>query len=160
MDRFLRPSGAVYLVVAVLFIGLLAGFPSWAAKNSTKATKAAPAPEQGAHEAHKAPPIDHTAPSHTASAHRAALERGKNIHVQSCMSCHGDTGKGDGPGGANLTIKPQDLTVGAVMNPLPDEFLHRVIADGPQSVGLSSLMPPFKPQLGDRQINENIGYEQ
>ncbi len=156
MDRFLRPSGAVYLVVALVFIGLLAGFPSWAAKNSNhKATHGvvAPAPAES-----KPPAIDHTAPGHTAGAHHEVLERGKHMYVQYCLSCHGDTGKGDGPGGANLTIKPQDLTVGAVMNPLPDEFLHRVIADGPQSVGLSSLMPPFKPQLGDRQINEIIVY--
>ena len=46
------------------------------------------------------------------------------MYVQYCASCHGDAGKGDGPGGANLAVKPQDLSVGAVMNPLPDEFLH------------------------------------
>ncbi len=141
MDRFLRPSGAVYLVVALVFIGLLAGFPSWAAKNSNhKATHGvvAPAPAES-----KPPAIDHTAAGHTAGAHHEVLERGKHMYVQYCLSCHGDTGKGDGPGGANLTIKPQDLTVGAVMNPLPDEFLHRVIADGPQSVGEGPVQPIF-----------------
>ena len=155
MDRFLRPSGAAYLVVAVVFIGLLAGLPSWAAKNSTHSTHGASAPAEAPS---KGPAIDHAAGDHTASKHHEVLERGKHMYVQYCLTCHGETGKGDGPGGANLTIKPQDLTVGAVMNPLPDEFLHRVIADGPQSVGLSSLMPPFKPQLGDRQINEIIVY--
>ncbi len=155
MDRFLRPSGAAYLVVAVVFIGLLAGLPSWAAKNSTRSTHGAPAPAEAPS---KGPAIDHAAGGHTASAHHEVLERGKHMYVQYCLSCHGDTGKGDGPGGANLAIKPQDLSVGAVMNPLPDAFLHQVIADGPQSVGLSSLMPPFKPQLGDRQINEIIVY--
>ncbi|HEX9420846.1 MAG TPA: cytochrome c, partial [Methylomirabilota bacterium] len=138
----MRPSGAAYLVVAVVFIGLLAGLPSWAAKNSTHSTHGASAPAEAPS---KGPAIDHAAGGHTASAHHEVLERGKHMYVQYCLSCHGDTGKGDGPGGANLTIKPQDLSVGAVMNPLPDAFLHRVIADGPQSVGLSSLMPPFKP---------------
>ena len=44
------------------------------------------------------------------------------------------------------------------MNPLPHEFLHRVISEGPQSVGLSSLMPLFRPQLSDWQIDEVIEY--
>src|SRR6266481_8020738 len=130
MDRFLRPSGAVYLVIAVVFIGLLAGLPSWAAKSSTKATQDAAAPS---HDAHKPmTTAEHAAGGHEPSAHKEVLERGKHMYVQYCLSCHGEAGKGDGPGGANLAIKPQDLSVGAVMNPLPDEFLHRVIADGPQ----------------------------
>src|SRR6202158_2128866 len=155
MDRFLRPSGVAYLVIAVLFIGVLAGFPSWAAKNSGKATQGvvAPAPAES-----KPPAIDHAAGGHGAVAHHEVLERGKHMYVQYCASCHGDAGKGDGPGGANLAIKPQDLTQGAVMNPLTDEFLHRIISDGPKTVVLSSLMPPFKPQLGDRQIDEIIQY--
>jgi mono/diheme cytochrome c family protein len=163
MDRFLRPSGAVYFVVAVVFIGLLAGLPTWAAKNSAKAAQVAAKAAQDAaapaHDAHKPmTTAEHAAGGHEPTAHKEILERGRHMYVQYCLSCHGDAGKGDGPGGANLAIKPQDLTVGAVMNPLPDEFLHRVIADGPQSVGLSALMPPFKPQLGDRQINEIIVY--
>ena len=159
MDRFLRPSGAAYLVVAVLFIGVLAGFPSWAAKNSAKAApKATQVAVAAVPAAPNAPAVDHAAGGHSATAHQEVLERGKHMYVQYCASCHGDAGKGDGPGGANLAVKPQDLSVGAVMNPLPDEFLHRIIADGPQSVGLSALMPPFKPQLGGRQINEIIVY--
>ena len=66
MDRFLRPSGAVYLVVAVVFIGLLAGLPSWAAKSATKATQSAPVPAESAP---KKPTIDHTASGHSATAH-------------------------------------------------------------------------------------------
>src|SRR6266508_588967 len=155
MDRFLRPSGAVYLVVAVVFIGLLAGLQSWAAKNSGKATQAASAPVEGAP---KPSAVDHSAGGQSATAHPEVIERGKQMYGQYCASCHGDAGKGDGPGGASLAVKPQDLSVGAVMNPLPDGFLHRVIADGPQSVGLSALMPPFRPQLSDRQIGEIIAY--
>src|SRR3990170_1145867 len=152
MDRFLRPSGAAYFVVAVIFIGVLAGLPSWAAKNSATKPQGASAPAPAASKAHAALP----AASHGAVADSAVIQRGKQLYAQYCASCHGDAGKGDGPGGANLAVKPQDLSVGAVMNPLPDQFLHRIIADGPQSVGLSELMPPFRPQLGDRQISEII----
>lgn len=154
MNRFLRPSGAAYFVVAVVFIGVLAGLPTWAAKNVATNTQGASAPAPAASKAHAALP----AASQGAAADPAAIQRGKQMYAQYCASCHGDAGKGDGPGGANLAVKPQDLTVGAVMNPLPDEFLHRIIAEGPQSVGLSALMPPFRPQLGDRQISEIIAY--
>jgi len=156
MDRFLRPSGAAYLVIAVVFVGLLVGLPSWAAKNSANraqtASAAVPvAPKEPAAGAH---PVL----GHGVTHDDALLKRGHDLFNQYCASCHGESGKGDGPGGANLSIKPQDLTLGAVMNPLTDEFLHRIISDGPQSVGLSSLMPPFKPQLGDKQIEEIIQY--
>ncbi len=166
----MRPSGVAYLVVAVVFIGLLVGLPSWAAKSSANKAQTASAAvpvapkEPAAAHTHTAPAsaqspaIDHTAGGHSATAHTEALLRGQHMFVQYCASCHGESGKGDGPGGANLSIKPQDLTLGAVMNPLTNEFLHRAISDGPQSVGLSSLMPPFKPQLGDRQIDEIIQY--
>ena len=118
MDRFLRPSGAAYLVVAAVLIGLLAGLPSWAAKSSAKTAQGAPAPTHGEHKPMTA--AEHAAGGHEPTAHKDAIERGQHMYVQYCASCHGDAGKGDGQGGANLAVKPQDLTVGAVVNPLPD----------------------------------------
>jgi mono/diheme cytochrome c family protein len=154
MDRFLRPSAAAGLVIAIAFIALLAGFPSLAARITANRVQAATAPSDPKGGSPAPAKVEH-AGAHT---DKAVLERGKQTYVKYCASCHGDTGQGDGPGGANLPIKPQNLTLGLVMNPLPDHFLHKIIADGPQVVGLSALMPPFKPQLGDRQINEVIAY--
>lgn len=34
---------------------------------------------------------------------------GQKLYVSNCMTCHGQTGKGDGPGGAALEKKPADL---------------------------------------------------
>jgi mono/diheme cytochrome c family protein len=39
-----------------------------------------------------------------------AGEPGKNEYLKSCASCHGVTGKGDGPVAATLTRPPADLT--------------------------------------------------
>jgi mono/diheme cytochrome c family protein len=89
---------------------------------------------------------------------KVAVDRGQQLYGQYCATCHGAQGKGDGEAGANLPIKPQDLTAGLVMNPLPDHMLHKAIAQGPQSIGLSNLMPPFSPQLSDRQIDDIIAY--
>jgi len=35
---------------------------------------------------------------------------GRAIYLKSCVSCHGATGRGDGPLAAKLDVKPADLT--------------------------------------------------
>ncbi len=35
---------------------------------------------------------------------------GRAIYQDYCLACHGDAGKGDGPGAAGLSKKPADLT--------------------------------------------------
>jgi mono/diheme cytochrome c family protein len=37
------------------------------------------------------------------------LALGQKLYVGNCMTCHGQSGKGDGPGGAALEKKPADL---------------------------------------------------
>jgi len=43
-----------------------------------------------------------------ANANTIAL--GQKLFVSNCMICHGQAGKGDGPGGAALEKRPTDLT--------------------------------------------------
>jgi mono/diheme cytochrome c family protein len=87
-----------------------------------------------------------------------AVQRGQQVFTQYCAGCHGAEGKGDGISGQNLPIRPQNLTEGRQLNPLPDYFLFSIIAHGGQTVGLSPLMPGFKPYLSDLQINDVIHY--
>lgn len=87
-----------------------------------------------------------------------AVKRGQQVYTQYCAACHGPGGKGDGLSSQNLPIKPQDLTEGRVMNPLPNHFLAAVVARGGQAVGLSPLMPAFKPYLSDEAIRAVIVY--
>jgi len=86
------------------------------------------------------------------------VQRGQQIFAQYCATCHGPAGKGDGISGQNLPIKPQNLAEGRQLNPLPDRFLFDIIAHGGQTVGLSPLMPGFKPYLSDFQIKDVIVY--
>jgi len=44
----------------------------------------------------------------------AGVPEGKKLFETNCSMCHGLTGKGDGPVGAALTPKPEDLTSQAV----------------------------------------------
>ncbi|MGH7300816.1 MAG: cytochrome c3 family protein [Candidatus Rokuibacteriota bacterium] len=131
--------------IAAVLIGILIGFPLSAAKSAT-------APSQGA-----GPTA--AAPGHgTGGIDPRILGRGKQTFGVYCANCHGPEGKGDGIAGQNLPIVPQDLTEGRILNALPDHFLFSIIAHGGQEVGLSPLMPSFKPFLSDIQINEVIAY--
>ncbi|MBI1734657.1 MAG: c-type cytochrome [Candidatus Rokubacteria bacterium] len=81
---------------------------------------------------------------------------GRALYTQYCASCHGPSGRGDGPSAGGLATKPADLTDGRVMNPLPDEFLASVIERGGPAEGLAPTMPGFGAYLGDPQIRSVI----
>lgn len=56
------------------------------------------------------PPID---PATVMTPNPALLARGKAVFAQTCATCHGPEGKGDGPGGTGLTPKPRNFTLPA-----------------------------------------------
>jgi mono/diheme cytochrome c family protein len=149
-----RASVIASTAIAAILIAFLVGiqFPSVREVASLPmATAATSGPS--------APAAGHgTAPGHGTAGKDPIAERGQKVYAQYCSTCHGESGKGDGVSAQGLPIKPQDLTVGAQLNPLPDSFLRRVISHGAQSVGLSPLMPAFTPYLSDIQIDEVIRY--
>ena len=81
---------------------------------------------------------------------------GQALYTQYCASCHGASGRGDGPSAAGLATKPADLTDGRVMNPLPDDFLANLIARGGRAEGLAPTMPGFDAYLAGEQIRQVI----
>lgn len=96
--------------------------------------------------------------SRSKTATEGEIQRGERVYARHCVTCHGAGGKGDGIAGANLPIRPADLTDGRVMNPLPDHFLATIIGEGGQAVGLSPLMPGWKPFLSISEIHDVIAY--
>jgi len=141
--RTARSAVVGSVAIAAVLIGILVGFPLSAAKSATT-----PAPGQKGGAGHGA----------EGGIDPRIIERGKATFAQYCANCHGAEGKGDGIAGQNLPIKPQNLTEGRILNPLPDHFLYSIIAHGGQTVGLSPLMPNFTPYLSDVQIREVIAY--
>ncbi|HEY7654665.1 MAG TPA: c-type cytochrome [Methylomirabilota bacterium] len=140
--RVARSAVVGSAAIAAVLIGILIGFPISSAKSATT-----PGPDQKAAAGHGGEGID-----------PRILERGKQTFGVYCANCHGVEGKGDGIAGQNLPIKPQNLTEGRILNALPDAFLHSVIANGGQAVGLSPLMPNFTPYLSEVQIRELIAH--
>jgi cytochrome c oxidase cbb3-type subunit 2/cytochrome c oxidase cbb3-type subunit I/II len=75
-----------------------------------------------------------------------------------CSICHGAGGKGDGPSAAGLYPKPADFTNCKVMAADSDQTLFKIIKEGAQSVGRSTVMPSWKDSLSDEQIHSLVKY--
>jgi len=89
---------------------------------------------------------------------------GKAIYDVNCLSCHGATGKGDGPVGAALNPKPRDFSVGEFKYDADkngtagdDADLTGVIKNGAANFGGSPMMAPW-PTLTDAQIADVIAF--
>jgi len=83
---------------------------------------------------------------------------GKKLYLTYCTGCHGALGKGDGPAGKTLPVKPADHTNAQKMGQYTDDDLFTVISKGGASVGRSALMPAWGPVLKEVQIQQVIGY--
>ena len=85
---------------------------------------------------------------------------GKALYVTAeCLSCHGATGKGDGPKAARMKDKPTDWTTadGGGLKGLNDDKLFEVIANGGRAIGRSRAMPAA-PDLSDAQVWDLVAY--
>jgi mono/diheme cytochrome c family protein len=85
-------------------------------------------------------------------------DKGRKIYIENCAPCHGEEGRGDGPGARVLPVKPADHTNGIVMSTRSDHDLFEVISKGGLGTGRSSFMPAWQGQLTREQIVSVIAY--
>lgn len=71
------------------------------------------------------------------------------FYKERCGRCHGDSGRGDGPDGRVLPIRPQDLADRMWQSNVTNERLRKVLIHGGGVVGKSGLMPAT-PELAGR----------
>ena len=79
---------------------------------------------------------------------QASAQRGKDLFVQYCSSCHGVSGKGDGPVAPSLKTPPADITVLAARNKgqFPSLRVMQAIKAGPSVPAHGSgVMPVWGP---------------
>jgi mono/diheme cytochrome c family protein len=76
---------------------------------------------------------------------------GQKLFVANCMTCHGQSGKGDGPGGAALEKKPADLGARIKAGATDGELFWK-IAEG------RSPMISWKGSLSETQRWELVNY--
>jgi mono/diheme cytochrome c family protein len=82
-------------------------------------------------------PID---PKTVMSASPELLARGKAIFTQTCATCHGSDGKGDGPGGKGLNPPPRNFTANVGWkNGTRIEDIYKTLEEGIQGSGMNSF---------------------
>jgi hypothetical protein len=81
-------------------------------------------------------------PLATASIAPDILSLAKDTYDVRCTSCHGASGKGDGPGAFAIKPPPRDYTDAEWQKSVTDEELARAITHGGAAVGKSFMMPP------------------
>ena len=79
-----------------------------------------------------------------------SIERGQNFYRQYCVTCHGKSGKGDGPFAERLITEPPDLTT--VSQHDSDGELAWKIAKG------KNPMPSWSNILEEKQIWDTVNY--
>jgi mono/diheme cytochrome c family protein len=92
----------------------------------------------------------------TAPVSAATLEKGRAIYKTYCAACHGETGKGDGPGAGVMKPAPRDHTDRAYMSTLSDKQLTDVIRMGGVIKG-KPLMPSH-PQIKEDDMTALVAF--
>ncbi len=84
-------------------------------------------------------------------ANPATIALGQKLYVSNCSTCHGPSGKGDGPGGAALEKRPADLSA-RIRAGETDGALFWKISEG------KSPMISWKGSLSETQRWELVNY--
>lgn len=70
----------------------------------------------------------------------SAIAEADSVYATRCATCHGATGRGDGPGSSNLNPKPRDYSDAEWQKTVTDEEIEKTIVYGGAAVGKSPLM--------------------
>jgi mono/diheme cytochrome c family protein len=83
-----------------------------------------------------------------------ALATGQQLYAANCISCHGATGRGDGPAAAGLNPRPADFAQHMVPGQHTDGQIFQWISDGFPN----SAMPAWKDRLSEEEIWQLVVY--
>ena len=64
------------------------------------------------------------------AAHADDLEKGRSIYVARCQSCHGTSGRGDGPAAKALPKAPKDFSTADYWTSTKEEQVRMFITEG------------------------------
>ncbi|MGC4189774.1 MAG: copper resistance protein CopC [Thermomicrobiales bacterium] len=83
----------------------------------------------------------------------AMVERGSDVYMTYCLSCHGADLRGDGPASGGMTPPPADFSQPHTMVHSDSDLVYW-ITNGKQGTG----MPSFRSQLSDQQIRDVLAF--
>ncbi|HEY9157952.1 c-type cytochrome [Candidatus Binatus sp.] len=101
------------------------------------------------------------APALISTAARASevdLKAATSNFSDSCVDCHGQSGKGDGPKAANLSVKVANLTDCAKMGKVSDDVLFTIVKEGGAAANLNKAMAGFADAYDDNEIKGLVAY--
>ena len=81
-----------------------------------------------------------------------SVARGETVFTANCISCHGETGAGDGPLAGTLPAPPANFSVHVPFH--PDGVLFAWVADGIPGTG----MPAWSGNLDERELWDVVNY--
>lgn len=87
-----------------------------------------------------------------------SVAAGAKLFGQYCQTCHGKTGRGDGPTGVALKPRPRNFHNPKEFKSKNDEELYKVISKGGPSLKLSPLMVGWGGTLKEMQIRQLIAF--
>ena len=88
---------------------------------------------------------------------RGDPERGKTMHFEHCVACHGLTGAADVVV-MHMDETPPDQSDPEYMKNLPDPFLYLAICKGGEGIGKSYVMSPWGDFFTDDEIRDLIAW--
>lgn len=80
----------------------------------------------------------------------------KELFQKNCVTCHGASGKGDGPAGKMLKPAPADFAV--VLKGKSDADILKVVKEGGKAAGKSAAMPAYGSRMSDEQMQGVVQY--
>jgi mono/diheme cytochrome c family protein len=101
-------------------------------------------------------PAEYAGKTNPMESNTDAVAAGKTVYEANCLSCHGETGAGDGPAGASLNPKPGDL-IEVAANDSVDRIFWRV-SEGGMMAPFNSSMPAWKGVLSEDERWQVISY--
>jgi mono/diheme cytochrome c family protein len=82
----------------------------------------------------------------------------RNIYLNHCAACHGESGKGDGPQASAFKTRVHSFADCDWMSMRSDATLFLIIQQGSGAVGLPPAMPGFSGKLDDLQTIDLIRF--
>jgi mono/diheme cytochrome c family protein len=137
-----------------LSLGLIVIFALVLSACAAAATPAAEKAEAGGGDV--AVPVEYAGKTNPLEKNANAVSAGKAVYEANCLSCHGESGKGDGPAGASLNPKPGNLVEVAA-----DDSVDRIfwrISEGGMQAPFNSAMAAWKGVLSEDERWQVISY--
>lgn len=156
------------ILVSSILLGLVNACSSTSSAESSSASANNPAAEEhmdehmgegdDGHIMHVQAPDEFAALENPFADDHQALEAGEETFITLCATCHGEEGKGDGPGSAELDPKPADLSDQMMMSDLSDGYLFWRVTKGGAIEPFNSAMPSWEEGLTEEQRWQVIAY--